>query len=142
VSRNTDYRSVEVPEGKDPEEYHYTERRAEILTMLEGAAHPSLVNGARLAERYDCTRQNIYNDFDKLSAALEDTGGSRESLEGESLHRWAIREFVKNDDPRGALDAFHRLSEWRRQGDLEDLLERVEALEREERESESPFRVK
>lgn len=142
MSGDIDYRTVEVPEGVPPEDLTWKERRAEILQMLEGAAHPSLVNGARLAERYGCTRQNIYNDFDKLSASLEDTGGNREPLEGESLHRWAIQEFIKNDDPRGALDAFHRLSEWRRKGDLEDLLERIEALEQEERESESPFRVK
>jgi len=34
-------------------EYHWTERRAELLQLIETAGHPDSISPTRLADRYD-----------------------------------------------------------------------------------------
>jgi hypothetical protein len=48
---------------------------------------------------------------------------------------------LEEEEYRDAARTFLDLEEWRRQSDLEDLLERIEAIEQEERSGENPFRV-
>jgi biotin operon repressor len=121
----------------------YAERRAEILDLLEKRGSPRLLNGARLAERYDCTRQMIHKDLDRLAEWASDTQGDRETLEGEALYWRCIQGLLEDDEYRKAAQTLSDYHDWLRTNDLEDLLERIEALEREhEQQAANDYRVK
>lgn len=132
MSEQINYRAVEVPDSKDPENYTYAERRAEILDLVEKRGSPRLVNGCRLADRYGCTRQNIYNDLDRLAEWAEDTQGDREVLEGDALYWRCIQGLLEDDEYRKAAQTLSDYHDWLRTNDLEDLLERIEALEQQQ----------
>lgn len=70
------YASIDVPEDEDPLDYHYTQRRAEILELVYRAGGPRRVNQSRLAERYGVTRSQISQDMDKIAESVEETLGS------------------------------------------------------------------
>lgn len=132
MSGNVDYRAVEIPDAKDPQDYKWTERRAELLDLLEKRGSPRLLNGAHLAKRYGCTRQNIHHDLEKLAEWAEDTQGDRETLEGEALYWRCIRGLLENGEYRKAAQTLSDYHDWVRTNDLEDLLERIEALEQQQ----------
>ena len=143
MNSDIDYRSIDIPEDESPEEYHYTARRAEILQLIERRGSPRLVNGAALARRYGCTRQNIYNDIDKLAEWADSHLGENETLEGETLFWRCIDGLLEEEDWRGAAAVFSDLADWRRQSDLEEMLERIEAIERQrERSQTNDYRLK
>ena len=50
---DVNYEAVDIPDDKPPSEYHWTERRAEILQLIEKAGHPDSISPTRLADRYD-----------------------------------------------------------------------------------------
>jgi len=132
MSRQIDYREVEVPDGKDPEDMTYAERRAEILELIQQRGSHRLVNGARLARRYGCVRSNIYNDLDKLAEWARETQGDRETLEGEALYWRCIRGLLEDDEYRKAAQTLSDYHDWVRQNDMEDLQERIEAVEQQQ----------
>lgn len=143
MSRDIDYRSVEVPEQKDPENYTYAERRAEILDLIEKRGSPRLVNGSRLADRYGCTRQMIHKDLNRLAEWASETQGDREVLEGDALYWRCIQGLLEDDEYRKAAQTLSDYHDWIRQNDLEDLLERIEALERQqEQQATNDYQIK
>jgi hypothetical protein len=130
MSGEIDYRGVGVPEDKDPENYTYAERRAEILQRIEDVGSPRLLNGAELARRYGCTRQNIANDLDKLAEYVESHTGTRERLNAESLYWRCIRGLLDDDEFRKAAQTLSDYHDWlHERQELDDLWERLEALE-------------
>ena len=142
-SETIDYRAVEVPDGKGREEYSYAERRAELLQHIEAAGSPRLLNYAELGRYYGVSREQIRKDVERLSEYVDESLGETEALEGEALFHRCIAGLLEEEDWKGAASVFKDLAEWRRQGDLEDLMGRVEALERERvGQSDNPFRVK
>ena len=50
---DVNYEAVDIPDDKPPSEYHWTERRAEILQLIAKAGHPDSISPTRLADRYD-----------------------------------------------------------------------------------------
>lgn len=138
-----DYRAVDIPSGTDPEDYSYRERRAELLSLIEEAGSPRLLNYAAYGRRYGVSREQIRKDVERLGEYLgEAADEDAATLEAESFLWKCARSLLEDEEYRKAAQTFLDLEEWRCQSDLEDLLERIEALEQEERESESPFRVK
>jgi hypothetical protein len=125
-----DYRSITVPDDKSPEDYTYAERRAEILRRIEDVGHPGRVNGAELARRYDCTPQNIYNDFDVLAEYVEDTVGDRADLTIDSVFNKAIRGLLEQKEYRKAAKTASEYGEWiTEQHELSEMWERLEEIE-------------
>ena len=138
-----DYRAIEVPDAKDPESMTYAERRAEILELIQQRGSPRLLNGARLADRYGCTRPNIHNDLEKLAEWASDTQGDREVLEGDALYWRCIQGLLEDDEYRKAAQTLSDYHDWLRTNDLEDLLERIEALERQqEQQATNDYQIK
>jgi hypothetical protein len=129
MSGTIDYESIEVPDDEDPEEYHYTARRAEILRLLREAGHPRAVNQARLARRYDCTRQNIGNDIDVLAEYVDRTLGSRRILTTKIVYDWSIQTLIEREEPRKAAQTAKELNEWIGQReDVQELREEIDDL--------------
>lgn len=71
-----DYMNIKVPEGKRPEEYHYTQRRADILqNHILGSDPPTpwSVNQSELAKRYGVSQPQISEDINNhLKPYLKD----------------------------------------------------------------------
>jgi len=88
--QDIDYEAVKVPEGKHPEEYHYTERRAEILHKIRNGASPWSLNQTELAKRYDVSQPQIHKDLKRLKSFLKDNLGADAALEANELFREII----------------------------------------------------
>jgi hypothetical protein len=125
-----DYRSIDVPDDKPPEEYSYAERRAEILRRIEDAGHPGLVNGAELGRRYDVARQSIYNDFDVLGEYVADTVGERVDLKINAVFNKAIRGLLQQKEYRKAAKTAAEFGEWvEARHEIEDLWDELEEIQ-------------
>ena len=61
------YFDINVPDSKKPSEYHWTERRAEILQMILAAGTPRAISQYDLADHYGVSQPQISQDFDALS---------------------------------------------------------------------------
>jgi hypothetical protein len=106
----TDYSQVAVPDGKSPEEYHWTERRAEILQMIERKGHPWGFNKSQLGRRYGVSDQQIHDDFDRLKEWYRDRIGSDAKVSSDLAYRRIVQEHMGNGDyekARRALDSWN-----------------------------------
>jgi hypothetical protein len=129
MSQEIDYDSVEVPPDRSTEDYHYTHRRAEILRLLREAGHPRVLNQARLARRYGCTRQNIANDIDVLGEYVDRTLGSRRILTTKIVYDWSIKTLIEREEPRKAAQTAKELNEWiEGREDIQELREEIDDL--------------
>jgi hypothetical protein len=139
------YDRVHVKEGLRPEEYGWRQRRADLWRRIraEGGAHN--LNKSHLAhDVYDVARSTLYDDLDALSEWASESLNDREALDGEALFARTLRNLQADADAlrnqgnhakaasveKDAVKVFRWASEWRAVSDLEELLERVEALER------------
>lgn len=96
-SSEPDYSAIELP-SKPPTEFHYTERRAELLQIVEQAGHPAAVNQSELAERYDVSQQQISKDLDRLDEYVRERIGSRRDLEIGSVLKRAMTGLLEEDE--------------------------------------------
>jgi len=125
-----DYATIDVPPDTSPEDYTFAERRADILRRIEAAGHPDLVNGAELARRYGCTRQNVYNDFDVLADYASDTVGDRADLIVDTVFNKAIMGLLEQKDFRKASKTAKEYSEWvNERHEIQELWDRLEEIE-------------
>jgi hypothetical protein len=112
MSDSIDYRHIPVPEDKRPPAYDWRERRAEILSLIEQAGHPGLLNQSQLAERYDTSQSNISKDFDRLRQFYDDYLGQDFRLISETVYRKAVREYVDRGEYDKAVDAVESWNDW------------------------------
>lgn len=87
-----DYDSIHVPEGKKPEEYHWTERRAEILQEIQSGTSPWQINQSALARKYDVSQPMIHKDLNRLKEYLRHNLGEEAEVETNVL----LRDIVNN----------------------------------------------
>jgi len=93
-SSSVDYEAVDLPdtESKPRTEWHYTERRAEILQLIHEAGHPQDVNQTELAERYGVSQQQISKDFKRIGQAVrESLDDDRRALSVHAVVQRSIR---------------------------------------------------
>jgi predicted transcriptional regulator len=129
-----DYGAVEIP-AKPPTEYHYTERRAELLQMIEEVGHPDALNQTELADRYGVTQSQISKDLDRLAThvreRLEDR--DRRAFTVDAVLQKCLRELLKEGEYRKASKTALEYEEWAAGfADLEELHARVKTLEQAE----------
>ena len=113
MSNDIDYRAIEVPTDKPPQEYTYAERRAEILQLIEEAGHPRAINQSRLGERYGCAQSNISNDVSVLREYI--TSNIDETTVDtitETVYQKSIRELVDNGEYKDAVKAVESWNDW------------------------------
>jgi len=157
MSKGTpDYRAVHVKEGLRPEEYDWRQRRADLLRRISEAGGWPMLNKSRLAhEVYDVARSTLYSDKEALAEYAEESLGEHESLDGEALYGRTLRKLLSDADAlrqqgdhakaasveKEAARVFKWQSEWRMTSELDDLLERVEALEERSESRGNDFRI-
>jgi len=125
-----DYRTITVPDDKPPEDYTFAERRAEILRRIEDVGTPDRLNGVDLSNRYGCTPENIYNDFDVLADYVEASVGDRVDLTISAVFRRSLRGLLEQKEYRKAAKTAGDYGEWvRDRHELQDLWDRLEEIE-------------
>jgi len=116
----TNYRAVNVPEDTEPEDYSYTERRAEILQLIEEAGHPDAINQSRLADRYDVARSTVNRDFNRVREYYRDHLGDHRHAISASVYRKAIKEYVNRGEFDTAVEVMESWNEWLREEGVRD----------------------
>ena len=113
MAKETDYRSVEIPEDKPPSEYHWTERRAEILTLIEEAGHPAKISPTRLAERYGVSKGQISQDKSRLQEYIV-SNIDETKVDGitETVYQKSIKELMDNGEYKDAVKAVESWNDW------------------------------
>lgn len=110
---DVDYRSVDTPESKPPEEYHWTERRAEILQLIEKAGHPRAVSPTRLADRYDVSKGQISQDKTRLQEYIvKGLDEHRVDATTATVFETAIEELMDNGEFRKAAQTAAEWNDW------------------------------
>jgi hypothetical protein len=112
MTHNTDYTNVDIPDDKPPEEYHYTERRAELLQFIERAGSPARMNQSDLADRYGVDQSQVSRDLDALGEFVEDALGSRATLTTRALFKRVVTDLLDEDDWRAKKAAWEVTREW------------------------------
>lgn len=125
---NIDYTSIDAEEEKDPLDYHYTERRAELLDLIFQAGSPRRLNTTQLADRYGVTRSQIYQDYDALGDFIEGTLGDRAALRTRALHERVIGELLDEGEWRDAWTTHKEFVGWLADvGAIETVPDRLDA---------------
>jgi hypothetical protein len=112
VGDSIDYRNIPIPEDKHPTEYGWRERRAEILSLIEEAGHPGLLNQTQLADHYGTSQSNISKDFKRLREFYEDHLGQDFRSITEPVYRKAIREYVDRGEYMKAVRVLESWHQW------------------------------
>lgn len=110
---SVDYWALEPPEDKDPPDYSYQERRADILhNYLLNHKHPEDVNWSELARYYEKSKSTIHNDKTTLlDYLIEEFDARRIKQLGLSLFEAGYREVVADED-YGPFDEINFYNRW------------------------------
>lgn len=112
MTQRTDYSQIDVPDEKDPEEYHYTERRAEILQLVLRAGGPAAITQTTLADRYGVDKSTISRDLDRLSESIAEGLGNRLDLQVKAAFEKVLAELLEDGEYREAWDVVLDWAEW------------------------------
>jgi len=99
MSYNIDYFSVKIPDNKEPKEYSFVERRADILNMILEAGHPRAISQSELAVKYGVSQVTIHNDFEALATFYENTSDRKTvNFITESVYQKSIAALMKQGE--------------------------------------------
>lgn len=106
------YKSTTIPESRDPEDYTYQERRAEILQAALEMGHPDKISRTRFAERYDVAPSTITRDIDAIREEIhEDLSVDADSVSA-IVYRKAINAKVDEGDWEAAVSILESWNQW------------------------------
>jgi len=114
-SNQVDYEAVDLPDTDDEPrtEWHYTQRRAEILQLIHEAGHPADVNQTELAERYGVSQQQISKDFKRIGRCIrEGLDDDRRALSVHATVQRSIRGLLDEGDYYKAGQLAIEWDEW------------------------------
>jgi len=106
------YKDVNIPDGKEPSEYTYTERRSELLGFAIEAGHPDMLSRKRFAERYDVDPSTITRDIQALGDEIHEDLSSDAELITSVIYRKAVREKMDQGDYVEAVQIVESWNEW------------------------------
>jgi hypothetical protein len=114
-SNSVDYEAVDLPDTADKPrtEWHYTQRRAEILQLVREAGHPADVNQTELAEKYGVSQQQISKDLGRIGQSIrESLDDDRRALRVDSVVQRSIRGLLDEGDYYKAGQLAIEWDEW------------------------------
>lgn len=110
---DVDYGAVEIPDDKQPQEYHWTERRAEIYQLIQKAGHPDSISPTRLADRYDVSKSQISQDKARLQEFIvEQIDETQVDAITSTVFQTAVQELMEDDEYRKAVKTVADWNEW------------------------------
>ena len=149
------YNEVHVPVGLTDAEVgdDWRLRRADLLQRIMDAGGWAMLNISELARTYDVDRSTLYSDKEALAEYVDGELGGHETLDGEALYGRAVRDLLEDAEAlrsqgdrqaaakvtKEAARVFTWQSEWRKAEGLEQIEERLDALEEELEESTPGF---
>lgn len=107
-----EYAEIPVPDDKDPEDYHYTERRAEILKLINKKGHTWGFGYRQLGDRYGVSHVQIKKDFDRLKEYIGNRVGKKAVTVTQTAYVKMIREHLDNERYEEARRAIKDWNEW------------------------------
>lgn len=108
-----DYYNLEVPDDKDPSEYHYTERRAAILNLIIQRGSPyAIPTQTELAERYDVAQSSISKDLEHIRDHVDEHLGGDAKLTTRVVYERAVRELMDEGKHEEAFDIVMKWNKW------------------------------
>jgi len=110
MSDTPNYRKLAPPDDKDPEEYTWAERRAELYDMIERAGHyRNLERSQReLGDHYGVSHTTIQNDIQAVLTWQKAHLGNHAEGELETLKTKAIQELIDAGDFADAYDLMRK----------------------------------
>lgn len=105
-----DYLAIEPDAEKQPPEYSYVERRAEIAKAIRQQGHPTGFNYAQIGRKYDVSREQVRKDFERLKTYFREQIGEDAKATSDLGYRKIVREHLSNGDlekARRALDSWN-----------------------------------
>ena len=114
MANQIDYHAVEIPRDKPPAEYHYTQRRAELLQMILRAGSPYAISRSQreLADRYDVSQGQISHDLKALGAFVGDRIGDSAKLQTRAAFEKIYEDLKDATDEDGNPDYRARKMAW------------------------------
>lgn len=130
MTHEIDYAAVDISSEKTAEEYHYTDRRAELLELIYQAGSPARMRQADLADRYGVNQSTISRDLDALAEYVDETLGDRRELNTQAVLKRSIDGLLEEGEWRKAATTALEYDEWVRETkDLEEMMDRIEQIE-------------
>jgi hypothetical protein len=112
MAHSTDYFAVDIPTDKSPEEYHWTQRRADLLQEVLETGTPSAVSRTEMGNRYDVDHSQISRDMDAIAECVEEHLGDTAKLQTKAAFERVLRELYDADDWRATKAAWDVVADW------------------------------
>ena len=112
MAHSTDYFAVDIPTDKPPEEYHWTQRRADLLQEVLETGTPSAVSRTEMGNRYDVDHSQISRDMDAIAECVEENLGDTAKLQTKAAFERVLRELYDADDWRATKAAWDVVADW------------------------------
>lgn len=112
---SVDYAAVDLPDtdAKPRTEWHYTQRRAELLQLIREAGHPGELNQTELAEKYDVSQQQISKDLGRIGESIRQSlDDDRRALHVDSVVQRSIRGLLDQGEFYKAAQLALEWDEW------------------------------
>ena len=112
-SNQPDYSAVDLP-SKDPTDFSYVERRAELLQRVKEAGEPSVLNQTELADTFGVSQQQISKDLDRLAGHVRERmiDRDRRAFVVENVVRRSIRGLLDDEEYRKAAQTAMDYDDW------------------------------
>lgn len=108
------YSNIHIPEDKNPKDYTYLERRAEILKLIIEAGHPSNVSRNQLAKRYGVHHTQIVQDIQaiakEISKEMKELGTDADLIT-KAVYEKTIKDLIKGNN-RDKFNAMKAIESW------------------------------
>lgn len=106
------YLDIDIPEGKNREEYSAGERRAELLKLLLAAGHPGNINQAALARTYKVTPQMLSKDMKAIKEEFIGKSTNDAEFITQAIFHKALKTMAKSDNQDSLFKAARLAKEW------------------------------
>ena len=113
MARDIDYESISIDRDQPRSEYHYTERRAEILQAIKKKGHPAALNQASLARQFEVSEAQISKDMNVLREYIvSNIDETRVDAITEQVYQTSIQELLGKGEHSKAVKAVESWNNW------------------------------
>ncbi|WP_227354202.1 hypothetical protein [Haladaptatus salinisoli] len=109
---STNYLAAEVPPEKDPADYSYVERRADLLDRVLAAGSRKNIHQARLAEVYDVSPAQISKDMARIGDDVADHLTNDLELQTVAMYEHTVEQLRADGRYKAAWDVHLDFLDW------------------------------
>ncbi|WP_435152501.1 hypothetical protein [Haladaptatus sp. DFWS20] len=109
---STNYLDTNVPRDKDPADYTYVERRADLLDRIIAAGSRKNIHQARLAEVYDVSPAQVSKDIARIGEEIADHLTDDIELQTLTMYEHTVSQLQDDGRYKAAWDVHCDFLEW------------------------------